>query len=234
MRMRILDYTHGQPNHTLRMASMAAHLAELLSFLNLTTRLDLKSTALQYVLGMTGSEEGRSLIKNSQEVTRLLLDLTTDEQPVIAKDAHLALLNLSAVDEIAEHLIAIGAISRFLDFLVDPKCSQIDHICMILSNLTRLEKGADAFVKAIMTEGKPSLYQLVDIFDRTGSNKDANFHYLATVFSNITQISAARQLFLDHSKCIIPRLLPYTQFQDSVIRRGGVVGLLRNICFEVG
>lgn len=213
---------------------MAAHLEELFSFLSLTTRLDLKSTALQYVLGMTGSEEGRSLIKNSQEVTRLLLELTTDEQPVISKDAHLAVLNLSAVDEIAQHLIDIGAISRFVDFLVDPKWSHKDHTCMILSNLTRLEKGADAFVKVITTEGKPSLYQLVDIFDRTGSNKDASFHYLATVFSNVTQISTARHLFLDRSKCIIPRLLPYTQFQDSVIRRGGVVGLLRNLCFEVG
>lgn len=213
---------------------MAGQLGELFSFLTLNTRLDLKSTALEYVLGMTGSEEGRSFIKRNQDVLRLLLELTTDAQPLISRDAHLALLNLSAVDDVAEHLIDLEVIPRFLEFLVNPKWTHADKVCMILSNLTRQGKGAEAFVKAVTTDGKPSLYQLIDIFDRTGYNKDANFHYLGTVFSNVTQTSTARILFLDRSRCIIPRLLPYTQFQGSVIRRGGVVGLLRNLCFEVG
>ena len=213
---------------------MAGRLEELFSFLSLNTRLDLKSTALEYVLGMTGSEEGRSFVKNNQEVMRLLLELTTDEQPLISRDAHLALLNLSAVDELAEHLIDLEVIPRFLEFLVDSKWTHADMICMILSNLTRQGKGADAFVKAVTTDGKPSLFQLIDVFDRTGYNKDANFHYLGAVFSNVTQTPAARILLLDRSRCIVPRLLPYTQFQGSVIRRGGVVGLLRNLCFEVG
>ena len=213
---------------------MAGRLDELFSFLSLNTRLDLKSTALEYVLGMTGSEEGRSFVKNNQEVMRLLLELTTDEQPLISRDAHLALLNLSAVDELAEHLIDLEVIPRFLEFLVDSKWTHADMICMILSNLTRQGKGADAFVKAVTTDGKPSLFQLIDVFDRTGYNKDANFHYLGAVFSNVTQTPAARILLLDRSRCIVPRLLPYTQFQGSVIRRGGVVGLLRNLCFEVG
>lgn len=30
------------------------------------------------------------------------------------------------------------------------------------------------------------------------------------------------------------RLLPFTQYQDSVVHRRGVVGALRNCCFEYG
>lgn len=33
-------------------------------------------------------------------------------------------------------------------------------------------------------------------------------------------------------RCVFQRLLPFTQYQASVIRRGGVVGTLRNCCFD--
>lgn len=33
-------------------------------------------------------------------------------------------------------------------------------------------------------------------------------------------------------RCVIQRLLPFTQFQASVVRRGGVIGTLRNCCFD--
>lgn len=35
-------------------------------------------------------------------------------------------------------------------------------------------------------------------------------------------------------RCVIQRLLPYTQYEQSTTRRGGVVGTLRNCCFDYG
>ena len=209
---------------------------ELLTFLTQDTRLELKSKALGYVLGLTGTQDGRELIRQHKEVLQLLLDLTTDSTPQVSLDAYSALLNLSASDDIAECLIGLGVVPRFLDSLIDPKWKHADKICMLLSNLTRQESGAAAFIKSIssLPYGQSSLYTLVDIFDRRDYNKDAEFHHLAMVFSNITQVSTARKLFLDRSKCILPRLLPYTQFKGSPIRRSGVASLLRNLCFEVG
>ena len=219
-----------------------ANLEDLMGFLTLDSpRLDLKSTALEYVVGLTASKDGQQLIRTNQRLISLLLNLTKESQPLIARDAHLALVNLSGVDNIVEVLLGLDVISDFLKRVVDPKWIHADQVCMILSNLTRSEKGSEDFVKVITHHGVetdvgscPTLYQLVDIFDRVGYNKKADFHYLATIFSNITQMPAARQLFLDRSKCIIPRLLPYTQFEGSIVRKGGVVGLLRNLCFEVG
>lgn len=227
---------------------MSEGLQELLSFLSLTSRLDLKSTALTYILGLTGSEDGRSLIKSNAAVVKLLVELTTDVQPAIAKDANLVLLNLSSSNDVAEIMLDLNIIPKLLLLLVNPDYEHSDAVCMTLSNLTRNEKGSEVLVAAVMgsehaqtgeqvsvaVPGSPTLYQLVDIFDRKGFNKNSNFHYLATVFLNITQVSVARQLFLDQKKCILPRLTPYTQFYDSKIRRGGTVGLLRNLCFEVG
>lgn len=234
---------------------MGEQLNELLSFLSLDTRLDLKSTALTYLLGLSASEDGLRLVKSNPAVLKLLLDMTTDAQPMIAGDANMVLLNLSASQDVAEMMIDLNILPKLLLLLTNPDYLHSDAACMVLSNLTQGEKGSGRFTEAVLSSehhssmehssavlastsasatAVPTLYQLVDIFDRKGYNKHANFHYLATVFLNISQISVARQLFLDKKKCILPRLIPYTQFYNSSIRRGGIIGLLRNLCFEVG
>lgn len=39
---------------------------------------------------------------------------------------------------------------------------------------------------------------------------------------------------MDKRKCLIQRFLPFTEYQDSLIRRGGIVGTLKNCCFDTG
>ena len=211
-------------------------LKELCQFLTPGTRLDVKSTALDCVLGLTGSVDSIELLKKHRSVLKQLLDLTTDtQQPVVSRDAHLVLLNASADKELAKSLLDLDIVPRLLEFVVNPEWVEADKVCTILSNLTSTEEGAATVVKALTADGtKVTLHQLVDIFGRMNYNKNVNFHYLATLFSNISQLSTARLLFLDRQKCIVPRLLPFTQAENSVVRRGGVVGLLRNLCFEVG
>ena len=217
------------------MASQLQEVEELCQFLAPSTRLDLKSTALEYVLGLTGSTEGVKLFRTHTKVLQQLLELTADtSQPEVSKNAHLAVLNASTDAEVADSLIELRVIPRLLELVADPEWSEADKVCMMLSNLSCSEPGSVALLRALTEEGaKVTLYQLVDILGRIGYNKNADYHYLATVFSNMSQLQAARLLFLDREKCIIPRLLPYTQ-SESLTRRGGVVGLLRNLCFQVG
>ncbi len=224
---------------------MAAELEvkkELLPFLSSGARLDVKCTALEYVLGLTGSEEGREWIKQNKDVLKSLLDLLEDQNEIISKDAHLAIVNLSADRGVVECLV--NYMPQLVCYLKQPQWAHADKLCTVLSNMSRSANGAGLLFKALTDAedggggkkpGGVTFYQLVDIFNQWKSyNKHANFHYLSSVFLNISQIKEARQLFLDHSKCILPKLLPYTHFPDSHIRRGGIVGLVRNICFEVG
>ena len=220
---------------------MADHIQEFLSFLTLDSRVDLKSASLQYVLGLTGSNEGKELIKSNPALIRCMFDLLMDKYTLVSTDAHLCLLNLSSAEDMSEHILSLDIFPKLLELVVDPKWNHADKVCMILSNLTRSEKGAEVFLKAISESPSeaschklPSLHRLVDVFGCKGFNKTANLHYLAALFQNLSQITSARQLFLDRPLCIVPRLLPFTQYAESVIRRGGVVGLLRNLCFEVG
>lgn len=210
---------------------------ELLEFLSLDARLDVKCTALEYVLGLTGSQEGKEWIKHKKDIIiERLFALFTDPNEIICKYAHLAFVNLSTDGEIGDSMMRY--IPQFLHYLQNPKWKQADMLCTTLSNLSRHRKGAE-FLLSSLTKAEDSkkqpFYTILDIFDQWKSyNEHANFHYLASVFLNLSQLREGRQLFLDHSKCIVPKLVPYTQFTGSHIRRGGIAGLIRNLCFEVG
>ena len=186
-------------------------LSELLSFLSVDVRQDLRSTALEYVLGLTGSQEGRGWIKTNKDIVECLLELLTDKNEIISNNTHLAVVNLSADQEIVKYLL--NSIPQFLHHLQDPHWRDADNLCIILSNITRSVEGTEELFKVLMDAETgaavrdhkeadiPTLYQLIDIFDRRKSyNINANFHHLASVFLNLTQTVGARQLFLDRSK----------------------------------
>ncbi|XP_015445705.1 protein HGH1 homolog [Pteropus alecto] len=76
------------------------------------------------------------------------------------------------------------------------------------------------------------LERLVLALCTPGYNARAPLHYLGPLLSNLSQRPAARAFLLDPDRCVVQRLLPLTQYPDSTVRRGGVVGTLRNCCFE--
>ena len=39
---------------------------------------------------------------------------------------------------------------------------------------------------------------------------------------------------LDRERVVFQRLLPFTDYQESLVRRTGVVGAIKNCCFDTG
>ena len=205
--------------------------SQLASFLKKDARVDLKVSALSYVLGLTGSPDGLDCIYAHKEILLpALLELTEDESHAIANDSYLALVNLAANSRLARELVLLHVTPKLLTLLLDPKCT--DHVSMILSNLTRSNEGSKAVLEVLQSDNSNvQLHQLVGLFC---TNRTTKFHYMATVFSNISQLPSGRRLFLNPQQCILQRLLPFMSYQDSLVRRGGIVGLVRNLCFETG
>lgn len=54
--------------------------------------------------------------------------------------------------------------------------------------------------------------------------------FTASVLSNLSQVTEAREFLSDVTK--LNSLLPYITCTDNVLRKRGVVALLRNICFD--
>lgn len=103
---------------------------------------------------------------------------------------------------------------------------------MILSNLSRHEALVETVLDTI--EGtEETIHRLVTCFTMIPYNKKGvKLSYLAPIFSNLSQHHRGRQLICNKQVALLQRILPFTAHEDDVIRRGGAVGLVKNVCFD--
>ena len=212
---------------------------EMLPFLKKETRGDVKSIALRYFLEMTGSKEGRDFIGEGDKFLTAIFDLTLDSHSEIAKDAYFCLINLSTEDTIAWKLMNMPERSTIvLDILqrvLKPDCLHADEATSIVANVTRLPGCAKQLAQQILaSDSKVTMESIVNILCQVKYNKNASLHYIGPILANLTQVSDIRKVVMDRQRCIMQKLLPFTEFKDSLIRRGGIVGALKNCCFEYG
>ncbi|XP_041105092.1 protein HGH1 homolog [Polyodon spathula] len=205
---------------------------DLLNFLKLDMRPDLKGQATEYILGLTGNKDGCKYLGTKPALLKAVLALTRDPSVAVVKDCYHTLINLSA-DPVAHQALIKEAnvLPPLLHNLLDPGYIFADQICTILTNLSRNKETCREVLRAIQDEGV-GLAQIVEVFCTEGYNEKASLHYLGPLLSNLTQLPEARSFILDKDRCVIQRLLPFTQYESSAVKRGGVVGTLRNCCFD--
>jgi hypothetical protein len=232
-------------------------LNELVDFLKPETRLDVKTLALHHVLSMTGNFESRKLLLSHPKAISyvIILAFKKDEQKSIAKDAFFTLINLSADEIDAGVLIQKNpALVRLLiDYIMDADSKFADTACAVLSNMSRGRRNSEAiFVKYFepasndsnnntTSEEKPTtpvkstinLDKLLQVFCTEDFNKTNNLDYLAPFICNLTQLESVRSSILNDS-LLMMRLLPFTTYKRSMIRRGGIMGSIKNLCFNYG
>ena len=142
--------------------------------------------------GLTGTADGRQLLVKTSSIFKNLCQLLNDTQKSVATDASLALINLSADEEVAETLIKEDrdVVDNMLKIITDPEHPLADPACMVLSNITRNKKGSEVVFQKISKE----LDRYIDIFCQEKFNtKGARLHYLAAVLSNLSQIPEMRE-----------------------------------------
>jgi len=221
------------------MAEVDAELVdtEIAPFLLPSARADVRAIAMQYMLGLTGSEAGRQFIANNTQLLQRLINVTNDDQAAIAKDAFLSVVNLAADADIAGRIIKLSTAEELLDRLlmaalyeglVEPNIA-----CIALSNLSRSESSASVIAEFIVKEHEPNIgvSRIVDVLCRPELE---GVDYLAPFLSNLTQVPAIRKNLLDHDRVVFQQILPLINYTKSEVRRGGIVGTVRNCCFETG
>ncbi|XP_043340333.1 protein HGH1 homolog isoform X2 [Cervus elaphus] len=216
--------------------SPKAEVAKLLPFLTLGERADLQAAAAQHVLALTGSGPGRTLLAGQAALLRSLVELAVAPPPAPARDAARALVNLAADPGLHKPLLEAepGLPVRLLGCALDPQWPWAEEAAAVLANLSREPVPCAALIEALAAAepGESGLERLVRALCTPGYNARAPLHYLGPVLSNLSQRPATRAFLLDRNRCVVQRLLPLTQYPDSSVRRGGVVGTLRNCCFE--
>lgn len=105
---------------------------------------------------------------------------------------------------------------------------------MILSNLSRHENTVEKVIDAL-EEKQENIVRLVNSFTQISYNKKgAKLDYVGPILSNLSQHSRGRQMICNQKIALFQRILPFTHHDDSVVRRGGAVGLVKNVCFDTG
>ena len=94
---------------------------ELTQFLLPPQRIDVRAVALAQVLGLTGSPEGVTTLRSSPSLLQIIVKLVLDPEEVLATDACLCLINLSAdvatvstlleVKDIVSNLYKVGTLA---------------------------------------------------------------------------------------------------------------------------
>lgn len=123
---------------------------------------------------------------------------------------------------------------------------------MVLSNISRPEPLVESIVASVQSQ----IRELVSAFTQIEFNqKKCHLNYLgrceghaspkpiwliftfsdaAPIFSNLAQKTTGRDLFCQKGAELLQRILPFVHLSEegSIIRKGGAIGLLKNICFD--
>ena len=156
-----------------------------MQFLDISSRIDLKTVALESVVGITSNAE-QFPVETWQQIFPLLIKIAhEDKSEPLKKDAALALINLSANQEVAKGMLNHGDHSKRLvnclwKMIVECAYPSADPACMILCNLTIEKVGCDK-VYNFMKENGITMKDVVDqlcVEEKSDDEKKPKLHYL--------------------------------------------------------
>lgn len=221
-------------------------ISEILQFLTLTSPVSPKAAALEYFLGLSVSPEGRSMIINTcggAVINSILILTFADKAAAVVHSCLKILINLTTDDELTWCLLNLPSHQelpkRLLKVVIDKEHVFADTVAAILCNLTRSLRSSQRMAEVILQAsdssdpGEVSMHNLVLALSTENYNQFAKLHRLAPFFSNLTQVKSIRRYVMDKERCVIQRLIPFVNYSSSVDRRGGVIGVIRNCCFDV-
>ncbi|XP_027308639.3 protein HGH1 homolog isoform X1 [Anas platyrhynchos] len=175
-----------------------------------------RAGAAEAALSLSGSAEGRRLLAAHPAVLEALLGLAAGPRPCPA--AGRCLLNVAAEPQARGPLLA--ALPALLGLLpAGPACGALANLCRDPSGARRVLRGLE--------ESGRGLEPLLGALGEPRPPPE-----LGPLLCNLSQVPEGRRALLDRSRCSLQRLLPFTQYRDSVGHRRGIVGALRNCCFE--
>lgn len=209
---------------------------ELLQFLKPETRIDLKDMAMNHLLGLSGTEDGVNTIMSCEKLLQSLITLTDDRSELIAKNALLILVNITASAKGVIELLKFKSdetkniVKLFIGYVLNPEKKDADAAAMILSNITRVETELDAILDTFM----PHLNDILNAYVNIEYNKKgSNLNFIGPMFSNLSCCHRVRKwLTTENPHIPLIKLLPFCNYELSNIRRGGAIGTIRNLSFD--
>jgi len=208
-------------------------LKDLLPFMDVLTPEDYKNQILEHVLGMTGTSDGVACISQNKKIMDCLIDLVQfDKSDKIKEQCLQVLVNLSSTsEEVLKFLIHPDFVYFVLNVVVHKELKFADLAAMLLSNITKDNLHCKLTARHIQKHDKVTLEKLVEAFSTNNYNKDCQLHHLGSFLSNLSSLKEMRALLVE-SDGLLQKILPFTQFQTSAVRRFAAAAIIKNCLFD--
>ncbi|KAG6464434.1 hypothetical protein O3G_MSEX014509 [Manduca sexta] len=211
-------------------------LDEMLNFFTPESRIDLKLIAVEHLVGLSASDHGINCLLNNENIMKAIIELTDDKVEDIARSALLILINVTVHTRGATELLKYknsaqkNIIDLLISYVLNPQKKDADAACMILSNITRLEDELEVCLNTFI----PHLNDILNAFANVDFNKKGSkLNYLAPMFSNLSCSHRIRRWLIEENPHVpVIKLLPFCNYTQSSVRRGGAVGTVRNLSFD--
>ncbi|KNC46293.1 DNA-binding protein HGH1 [Thecamonas trahens ATCC 50062] len=209
-------------------------LLELVDFLN-DPKAEVRAIAADHLAPYCDVPEARTVLLAKRKVLLERLGAMMGDLTPIAHNAMRALINLSAEtgtedsdkpsgrvgESWSRAMVQVGLVPRLLEVLLDPDAVISELAAMLLANCTRTEAAVHDLFDVWNTDSalEIAIVKLVRAF------RLKHFHNptLRSTFSP--------RLFLKKDGLLLAQLLPFLD-DESVIRRGGILGTVRNLVYE--
>ena len=107
-----------------------------------------------------------------------------------------------------------------------PSESLVDACCILLANISRSEAGCSSLL-----DKSSLLEKLIDEFAKGYDKSFDAYQHVSTILMNVSQVERGRKLILKLSSGVLKRISPFL-IDSNQVRRYGVAGAIRNVCFE--
>ncbi|KAF2069313.1 hypothetical protein CYY_009366 [Polysphondylium violaceum] len=208
-------------------------LAELVPFLA-DPKSEIKILALQHLSGVSDNQEARDVLKKTNIVTQLI-KLMNDSNHVISRHSLTILINLCQDTDLLAEITKKNIVPRLVDGATDTKNKLSEIFAMLLSNVTHTKEGCLQLMQCGKELEAFFIMKLVQVLTMDSSADDyltsTKNNWVVNIILNVTQIQEGRKIVLDPENSIFSSLLPLINHKN-VIKRRGIVGIIRNCCFS--
>lgn len=185
---------------------------------------------------MSATDSGIWTILAVPEILVCLVSLLQDKDETISKEAACTLVNISADKYGPREMLNLdkdycpplqtrpkSIVDSCLKHILNKHSHLADQCCMILCNLSRTMDGSKQTYE-LLENSEFKIEDIINVFTKLQYNiRGANLNYLGPWLSNMTQDKRFRKLILDNIN-IVNNLMTYTTYQESSIRKGGIIG----------
>jgi len=210
-------------------------LEEILPFMDVLTPAEYKEKCLDHIVGMTGTADGIRGIVKSKKLLDSFIDLICyDKNDKVRLLCFQVIVNLSSSassTEVNNHLLNPDVIYFLLNVVVHKDLDSSDLAAMLLSNMTQESSNCELVASKLREHDKVTVEKLVDAFCTPVYNTHCHLHHLGSFLSNLTLLKDMRLLFLKENR-LIERVLTFTAYEESSVRRFSVAAIIKNCLFE--